>query len=338
MSEPKNSLSASRIKTLQSCSWMYYAKYVIGIPDKGNDGSSRGTVCHLIFEVLGDPRRKKIYDKIIKKQNVFSVKSIEKLIFKHAKRLGVDDDDNIELIKKMTLNGLMYDFFGLSAGKPALAVSEQDFDIVVNDGKFKYKIKGFIDKLFLYKKQKFALIRDFKTSRETFKGKEVKDNLQDYMYSLAVKHLFPEYSDRASEFLFLKFELDDSKNSGIIRMAPITDDDLEGFEYQLTAIQEYLDNFSEEDAYSNFASKQPFPKDKTFSGPLQCGFAKYPGQLKIDGTPMWACSCKWAFDYFSAVDENGKQLKSYFNESDIPEGQKYEKRSYKGCPAHQKKS
>jgi len=338
MSEPKNSLSASRIKTLQSCSWMYYAKYVIGIPDKGNDGSSRGTVCHLIFEVLGDPRRKKIYDKIIKKQNVFSVKSIEKLIFKHAKRLGVDDDDNIELIKKMTLNGLMYDFFGLSAGKPALAVSEQDFDIVVNDGKFKYKIKGFIDKLFLYKKQKFALIRDFKTSRETFKGKEVKDNLQDYMYSLAVKHLFPEYSDRASEFLFLKFELDDSKNSGIIRMAPITDDDLEGFEYQLTAIQEYLDNFSEEDAYSNFASKQPFPKDKTFSGPLQCGFAKYPGQLKIDGTPMWACSCKWAFDYFSVVDENGKQLKSYFNESDIPEGQKYEKRSYKGCPAHQKKS
>jgi hypothetical protein len=158
------------------------------------------------------------------------------------------------------------------------------------------------------------------------------------MYSLAVKHLFPEYSDRASEFLFLKFELDDSKNSGIIRMAPITDDDLEGFEHQLTAIQEYLDNFSEEDAYSNFASKQPFPKDKTFSGPLQCGFAKYPGQLKIDGTPMWACSCKWAFDYFSTVDENGKQLKSYFNESDIPEGQKYEKRSYKGCPAHQKKS
>ena len=59
MSEPKNSLSASRIKTLQSCSWMYYAKYIIGIPDKGNDGSSRGTVCHLIFEVLGDPRRKK---------------------------------------------------------------------------------------------------------------------------------------------------------------------------------------------------------------------------------------------------------------------------------------
>jgi len=338
MSDPKSSLSASRIKTLQSCSWMYYAKYVLGIPDKSNDGANRGTICHLIFEVLGDPRRKKIYNKIIKTQDVFSVKSIEKLISKHAKRLGVDDNDNIELIKKMTLNGLMYDFFGLSAGKPSLAVSEQDFEIVVNDGKFKYKIKGFIDKLFLYKKQKYALIRDFKTSKETFKGKDVKDNLQDYMYSLAVKHLFPEYSNRESEFLFLKFDLDDSKNSGIIKMATISDDDLEGFEYQLTAIQEYLDNFSKEDAYSNFASKQPFPKDKTFSGPLQCGFAKYPDQLKIDGTPMWACSCKWAFDYFATIDENGKQIKSYFNESEIPEGQKYEKHRYDGCPSHKKSS
>lgn len=336
--EPTIALSASKIKTIQSCSWMYWSKYILQIPDKGNDGSSRGTVCHLIFEVLGEPRRKKIYDKIIKKQDVFAVKSIERLILKHAKRLEVSDDDNIELIKKMTLNGLMYDFFGLTTGKPSLAVSEQDFDIVVNDGKFKYKIKGFIDKLFLYKKQKFALIRDFKTSRETFKGKEVKDNLQDYMYSLAVKHLFPEYSNRSSEFLFLKFDLDDSKNSGVIRMAPITDDDLEGFEYQLTAIQEYLDNFSEEDAYSNFAAKQPFPTDKSFSGPLQCGFAKSPGQLKKDGTPMWACSCKWPFDYFATVDDNGKQLKSYFNESEIPEGQKYEKRRYGGCPMFNQKN
>ena len=338
MQQPQITLSASKIKKVQSCSWAYWCSYHLGIPDKSNDGANRGTICHLIFEVLGEPRRKKTYNKIIKTQDVFSVKSIKRLIFKHAKRLVVDDDDNIELIKKMTLNGLMYDFFGLANGKPSLAVSEQDFDIVVNDGKFKYKIKGFIDKLFLYKSKKFALIRDFKTSRETFKGKDIKDNLQDYMYSLAVKLLFPEYSHRESEFLFLKFDLDDSKNSGVIKMATISDDDLEGFEHQLTAIQEYLDNFSETDARSNFAARQPYPTDKTFSGPLQCGFAKYPNQLKLDGSQMWACSCKWAFDYFVVLDDDGKQLKSYFNESDIPEGEKYEKRSYKGCPAHQKKS
>jgi len=121
-------------------------------------------------------------------------------------------------------------------------------------------------------------------------------------------------------------------------MAPITDDDLEGFEHQLTAIQEYLDHFSEKDARSNFAARQSYPTDKTFSGPLLCGFAKYPDQLKLDGTPMWACSCKWPFDYFAALDENGKQLKSYFNKSDVPKGQKYEKRHYAGCPAHIKRT
>jgi hypothetical protein len=341
MSEPKNSLSASRIKTLQSCSWLYYAKYVLGIPDASNDGANRGTICHLIFEVLGNPRHKKIYNKIIKKQDVFCYPAIERLIRKHARILKVDDEENINLIKEMTLNGLMYDFFGLAAGKPSLAVSEQDFDIVVNNGTFKYKIKGFIDKLFLYKNKKFALIRDFKTSKKKFEGKEVYDNLQDYMYSLAVRHLFPEYHNRKSEFLFLKFDLNAPKDSGVITMTEISDDDLEGFEHQLTAIQEYLDNFSEKDARSNLAAKQPFPKDKSFSGPLQCGFAKTEGQLKIDGSVMWACPAKWSMHFYKTFDASGKFKKSYFehewNEKLIPEGGSFERVFYSGCPAFRQK-
>jgi hypothetical protein len=342
MSEPKNSLSASRIKTLQSCSWLYYAKYVLGIPDASNDGANRGTICHLIFEVLGNPRHKKTYNKIIKKNDIFCCPAIKRLVYKHARLLKVDDDENIELIKEMTLNGLMYDFFGLTNGKPSLAVSEQDFDIVVNDGVLKYKIKGFIDKLFLYKNKKFALIRDFKTSKKKFVGKEVSDNLQDYMYSLAVKHLFPEYHNRQSEFLFLKFDLNAPKDSGVITMSPISDEDLEGFEHQLTAIQEYLDNFSEEDAIGNLAAKQPYPKDKSFGGPLQCGFAKEKGQLKIDGSVMWACPAKWSMYFYKTFDKKGVFKKSYFesewNENLIPEGGSFEKVFYSGCSAFKQKS
>ena len=111
-------------------------------------------------------------------------------------------------MKDMIFNGLSYDFFGKDLDKPTEEFSEKDFDIVKSDGDIKYKIRGFIDKLFLYKKQKFALIRDFKTSKDVFKGKDATDNLQDLMYSLAVKNLFPEYSNRVSEFLFLKFDLD----------------------------------------------------------------------------------------------------------------------------------
>lgn len=79
-----------------------------------------------------------------------------------------------------------------------------------------------------------------------FKGKDQTDNLQDLMYSLAVQELFPEYSNRISEFLFLKFDLDpNAAKSGVVRMKPLDSDELEGFELQLTEIQKYLDNFSE---------------------------------------------------------------------------------------------
>lgn len=342
MNDPETPLSASRIKTAQSCSWLYWCKYKLNLPDASNDGAKRGSICHLIFELLGVSKRKSIYSKIIKSKNVFSVPSIEKLIMKHAKALEVDDDANIELIKEMTLNGLMYDFYGKKIGKPNQALSEQDFEIVVNKEGKRYKIKGFIDKLFLYKKNQFALIRDFKTSKKKFEGKEVTDNLQDYMYSLASRHLYPEYKNRVSEFLFLKFDLDESCESsdGAIRMNPISEDDLDGFEYQLSEIQKYLDNFSEQDAMANFAASLPFPTDNSFSGPLQCGFAKTKGQLKKDGALMWHCPMKFEFDYYAVINKDGKHIKSYivseFNESLIPEGGTAEKRHYAGCPRFNK--
>lgn len=344
MNEPITALSASRIKTVQSCSWLYYTKYKLNLPDASNDGARRGSICHLVFELLGKPKRKKTYNTIIKNKDVFSVLSIQRLILKHARQLNVDDEENISLIKEMTLNGLMYDFYGNKIGKPTHALSEKDFEIVVSDGDKKYKIKGFIDKLFLYKSKKFALIRDFKTSKQKFKGKEVSDNLQDYMYGLAVKHLYPEYKNRISEFLFLKFDLNDtdSESDGAIQMSPISDDDLEGFEYQLSGIQEYLDNFSEQDAVSNFAASQPYPSDNSFGGPLQCGFAKTKGQLKKDGTLMWHCGMKFAFDYYAIFNSEGKHIKSYledeWNESLIPDGGSFEKKQYLGCPRFTKKN
>ncbi len=359
MSNLVTPLSASRIKTAQSCSWLYYSKYVLGLPDSSNDGAKRGSICHLVFELLGEPRRKNIYQKIIEEEDIFAVESVKRLVLKHAKKSCVDDEDNIQMIKEMTLNGLEYDFHGKKIDDPTEAISEKDFEITHESecGEIKYKIKGFIDKLFLYKDKSFALIRDFKSSKQVFKGKEISDNLQDYMYSLAVKHLYPEYKNRQSEFLFLKFNLDDEsklrnspnsllpkkdKSSGVVSMASISEDDLEGFEYQLSAMQTYLDNFSKKDAVGNLAARQPFPSDNSFSGPLQCGFAKVKGQLKKDGTPMWHCFAKFAFDYIAVLDKNGKLVKSY-NEEDfdikyLKEDQTFEKRHYAGCPAFNKKS
>ena len=339
MPEPKTPLSASRIKTAQSCSWLYWCKYKLGLPEKGNDGARRGSICHLVFEVLGVKKRKKYFNKIIKTQDVFCIPSIKRLILKHAVKEGVDDKDNVELMKDMIFNGLSYDFFGGDSSKPTEEYSEKDFEIVKTDGDINYKIRGFIDKLFLYKSKKFALIRDFKTSKDVFKGKDQTDNLQDLMYSLAVQKLFPDYSNRISEFLFLKFDLDlNASKSGIVRMKPLDPDELKGFELQLSEIQKYLDNFSEKDAKYNLAAYQGFPKDGSFSGKLLCGFATEKGELKKDGSPKWHCPMKFDFFYYEVYDAEGKTLKTYFEEDFrddlVPEGGFCELRYYQGCPAH----
>jgi hypothetical protein len=251
----------------------------------------------------------------------------------------VDDEENIDLMKEMIYNGLTYDFFGQDLGRPTREYSEKDFDIIKNDGQIQYKIRGFIDKLFLYKKQKFALIRDFKTSKDVFKGKDQTDNLQDLMYSLAVKNLFPEYSDRVSEFLFLKFDLDpNAKKSGVVRMKALNQDELSGFEMQLCEIQKYLDGFSEKDARTNYAAHQGFPTDNSFSGKLLCGFATQKGELKKDGSPKWHCPMKFDFFFYEVWDADKNRVGSYFEEQFteklVPKGGGYEMKYYQGCPAH----
>jgi hypothetical protein len=276
---------------------------------------------------------------------MFCVPSVERLVKVWARRLGVDDPDNIDLIDAMTINGLQYDYFGNATGKLEEAFSEKDFHIIVEKEDIKYRINGFIDKLFLYKKEKIAIIRDFKTSKEVFQGKEAKDNLQDLIYSLAVKHLYPDYSTRQSEFLFLKFDLNKdllgADGKGVLKMAPLSDEELEGFEYQLTEWQNYLDNFDEETARSDFAFDKGFPpKEDGFCGRLSCGFAKHPGQLKKDGNPMWHCSFKFGFDYWVLKNSDGIIKKSaHIDQKDSlieiqDDSDTITKESYSGCPVH----
>lgn len=349
MKKHSSALSASRIKTLQQCSWKYWCNYKLKLPDKSNDGASRGWICHLIFELLGEPRHKKHYESIIKYGSIFKCPPIKRLVDYHAKKLNVNDHENLQLIDSMTVNGLHYDFFGSDEHKPTKAISEEAFDIEVENEDFSYRIKGFIDKLFLYEDTSYALIRDFKSSKQVFKGKEVSDNLQDFMYSLAVKHLYPEYKKRESEFLFLKFDLTkdmfNNTGNGVLKMEPLSDSELYGFQYELTEIQRVIDNFDEEQAHSNFAGAQPYPSDGTFGGPLACGkdgFKMSRGQPVLDknGDPIKAfiCSFRKPFDYYVLKNKDGSIIKTAFKDDlksleDIKNsGDTIELTSYKGCP------
>lgn len=335
-------LSASKIKKAQSCSWSYWATYHLKIPDSSNDGASRGWICHLIFELLGAEKHRATYDEIILKDSIFLCAPIKRLVGYHAKKLKVNDPDNLKLIDDMTMAGLHFDFFGQARGEPDESISEQAFDISVDEADKLYRLRGFIDKLFFYKKDGLAIIRDFKSSKSVFKGKEAVDNLQDLIYTLAVRKLFPNFKKRQVEFLFLKFDL---HASGNLKMAEISDTELCGLEVYLTGVQSFLDQFNELDAVSNFAGAQGYPSDGSFGGPLMCGkdgfkISKGSPLLDKNGEPIVAYICPYRkpLDFIALKNKDGKTIRGFFKEQKdkIPinkeNGEFIEDESYPGCP------
>src|SRR5690348_5569304 len=84
-------LSASKIKTLGTCSWLYQASYVTKLPRTGNDGSMRGTCVHLLLEVLLNPRHRHHFDKIYISGLISASPACERLIRKTMKKEGLKD-------------------------------------------------------------------------------------------------------------------------------------------------------------------------------------------------------------------------------------------------------
>ena len=313
-------LSASRIKTLQSCSWMYYCNYNLKLPQKNNSGAMRGTVAHLIFEILANPRHQHYVTKIVKSGTCLKQPAIFKLILKAAKREGLDLDEmvkplkksgqeitNLKCIDEMILVGLKFDFVG--NGK--LIGSEWEFDITSEEPK--YRIGGFVDRIFKDKKQ--MIIRDFKSSKKAFKGEELASNLQGMMYSLAVRKKYQKQKDVLVKFLFLRYPEDPEREC-----PHFSEEVLSGFEHYLEYLNGYLKNFDEKKANSNFAAHE-------YSTKWMC-------QTKSG----WRCPYLDAIEYKVLLDKNDKVIKSIFATEEFKERYlkpeyRIEIRKYEGCPA-----
>jgi ATP-dependent helicase/DNAse subunit B len=318
-------LSASRIKTLQTCSWTYYCNYVLKLPQKNNSGAMRGTIAHLVFEILSNPRHHKYVKKILKKETCESVPSVWKLIFKTAKKLGLDMDETVKPLKKegektnlkcideMIIVGLKFDFTDIKG----FISSEWAFDITNESPK--YRIVGFVDRM-LKSPDGTLVVRDYKSSKKIFDNSELESNLQSMMYSLAIKKSHPgTYKDIVAKFLFLRFPDNPEKSSPIF-----SDEVLEGFEHYLEYVGEQLQNFNEEKGKTNFA-KHDFGK-------------KWMCQTKSG----WKCPYLEAMEYKALVDKDGKLIKCIFNsetfnKEDMKEGYSVQVRNYEGCPAWKKK-
>ena len=316
-------LSASKIKTFESCSWKYWCNYHLKLPQENNDGARRGTVCHLIFELLVKPRHKKHFDLIMEAQTLDASPAVKRLVKKSLVKEEGYSEENYLLCEEMILVGLDNDFYGAKG-----EVNSPEKEFLLESESPKYKIRGFIDKPVEYNKK--LKIVDYKSSKSKFNKNELKSNVQAMTYTLAAQTIWPKLKNVIVEFLFLRFPKSPSQQ---IRF---TKEQLSGFEYYLEHIYTIINNFTESDAKSNLASTKPMPKrDEGFCGPLNCGFAKYKGQLKKDGTLMWHCPFKFDFEYYSLIDADGNLLKNSFNKEDLDESKgEIKHQSYGGCPAH----
>ena len=334
MNNKESILSASRIKTLEACSWLYWCKYKLKLPEKTNSGALRGTICHLILELLLKKRHKKHYNLIIKEGHIKASSPVDKVVKKYLKKHKLldsnEDEDHYGLCSDMILVGLKNDFFS-EGGK----ILDPEYEFLLESEDPPYKVMGFMDKTVTYNKKKQILISDYKTSKSKFSGEDLDSNLQGLIYSLAAKKIWPKLKS-SIRFIFLKFPKDP------LQELSFKDSQLSGLEYYLAHVFKIINNFSEETASTNYAADQPMPpKGGGFKGPLNCGFAKRKGQLKKDGSLMWHCPFKFDFEYYALVNELGETISSAFDEDSLPtpkDGESIVKKKYDGCPRHNNKN
>jgi len=295
-------LSASRIKTLETCSWVYWNNYHTKVPQSQNDGALRGTICHTIFELLLNKRHLKNYKAIIKKNAIDGDEGVNRLVKKLSSKVKLDES-NYKLLNDMILVGLKHDFFG-EDGK--IIKPEYNFDIKNDDPK--YHIRGFIDKPIKIKKEMHII--DYKSSKYKFRGDDLEANIQAMMYSLASKKLWPKLKPIV-KFLFLRFPKQP------IQELIFDDNEIKGFEHYLEHINDYINKFDEESAKSNFAVDN----------------VKNKWMCQIGG---WKCPYKDPYKYYVKVNDKGEVLETSLEDNfKHIEGFKVETRKYEGCPKFQ---
>jgi hypothetical protein len=328
MDKELTKLSASRVKTLGECSWLYWSKYHLKLPDTTNSGALRGSVCHDLFELLTKPKwihfAKEMHDSGCDIENLPLIKRFLRAkchkygleMFEEDKKSG---KTNIGLIYEMIKVGLEAGFF--PEKHEEIIDSEYAFDII--DEELQFRIVGFVDKILFNKETESIFISDYKSSKQQFRGEELHSNLQAMMYILAAHFLkkagkLPDFKKVIGRFIFLRF----AKNP--FQELEFTEEQIEGFRHYLSYVNTIISNFDEQDAKNDYALYDNARRWK-------CG-----------AKSGWKCSFRDPFSYYRLFDKNKSVIKTVlekdylekFQYENIEEDCFWQKLEYAGCPAH----
>ena len=302
MSNKPIKVSASRVKQLNSCSYIFYLKEVLKLPESVHPKTRVGSCLHAIMECLMKPKRKKDFDFILNNKFVLSdYPNIIRLIRAYAFKYNLDSSltDPIEEMVETVFLAIRPYFLE----NPNLNYTvEERFQIKVGDA----EISGFID-LLIRLPDRWVII-DYKTQGKRFTANELKDNIQAAVYQLAV---WMKYKEKSTvEFIMARHPpTKRTPEKHIQRVNSYEFEHLIGLQDYIKWLYGIVQNFSLQDAYSNFC------KDK--------GFCTY------------VCQFKNKFDYRVVLNKDTReQISSYFLDEEIKLGENevIEERSYGGCP------
>lgn len=320
-------LSASKLKTYKSCSLFYYYNYHKKYPQSTNEGALCGGIIHIILECLLKERRRDEVAKIVKGKTLKKSKYVWLYVKQQCKKFGLKKE-SIEKIDKFSLVALNNDFY-CEGGK--IVGQEVEFDIKNESPRF--RIKGYIDVLIEYG-EKYIPCKDYKSQKSLFQGDEIDNNLQGLMYCLAARKLYP---DRVPVTDFIMLAHPDTPQ----QRCAASNGKLVGFESYLEQIYAEMEQFEAKDRWSNVAANKEPPADGSWGGRLMCGFAKYSGHMKKDGSkPIFHCVYRFPYDFYALYDSSGKLLKTDLKEENLSakEGEKIVKKSFMGCERFIKKN
>jgi hypothetical protein len=292
-------LSASSAKTLQSCSWQFYAQYIRRLPERVWAKTKIGSLTHTILECLQNPRHRKHYETLIRTEDINTVPSIARLRDNfYLKNPDVTEKIAADL-DSLVITALNHDFFNEGAEK--VLPPEMKFQLKVG----KAAMKGFMDNVSFYKDH--VKIRDFKTQSKKFTQEELDDNIQAAIYQLAIKQMFN--LPARVEFVLLRFppnKKDPNRHVQIVE--PYSETKLNGLVQYLEYLHEEFNTFDEQKAKANL---------KVFEDKGFC---------------QRVCGYKDPFKYWALVQPDGKFTTTKVAPETVPANVKVEEHVYTGCP------